>query len=138
MNSNDWIFPVLQYRVIDGDSIKVTLDLGFHLTIKQTCRVVGVDTPENSTPAGRAVTAAVDEWMESKLLSTMRCQSFDLGKFRGRFVGEIMHGDERLSAWLTGNGLCARYDGGRRHQWSGFELERIERLAVDAIAMASD
>ena len=33
-------------RVVDGDTIDVTIDLGFDLYKKERVRVAGVDTPE--------------------------------------------------------------------------------------------
>ena len=36
-------------RVVDGDTIDVTIDLGFDLMKKERVRVAGVDTPEKRT-----------------------------------------------------------------------------------------
>ena len=36
-------------RVVDGDTIDVTIDLGFDLSKKERVRVAGVDTPEKRT-----------------------------------------------------------------------------------------
>ena len=36
-------------RVVDGDTIDVTIDLGFDLYKKERVRVIGVDTPEKRT-----------------------------------------------------------------------------------------
>ena len=37
-------------RVVDGDTIDVTLDLGFNVKLhKQRCRLAGIDTPESRT-----------------------------------------------------------------------------------------
>ena len=36
-------------RVVDGDTIDVTIDLGFDLYKKERVRVAGVDTPEKTT-----------------------------------------------------------------------------------------
>ena len=35
-------------RVLDGDTIDVTIDLGFDLYKKERVRIAGVDTPENA------------------------------------------------------------------------------------------
>ena len=48
-------------RVLDGDTIDVTIDLGFDLFKKERVRVAGVDTPEKRTR---------DLWDESSLEST--------------------------------------------------------------------
>ena len=36
-------------RVVDGDTIDVTIDLGFDLTKKERVRLAGIDTPESRT-----------------------------------------------------------------------------------------
>ena len=36
-------------RVVDGDTIDVTIDLGFDLAKKERVRIAGVDTPEKRT-----------------------------------------------------------------------------------------
>ena len=36
-------------RVVDGDTIDVTIDLGFDLYKKERVRIAGVDTPEKRT-----------------------------------------------------------------------------------------
>ena len=36
-------------KVLDGDTIDVTIDLGFDLYKKERVRVAGVDTPEKTT-----------------------------------------------------------------------------------------
>ena len=36
-------------RVLDGDTIDVTIDLGFDLYKKERVRIAGVDTPEKRT-----------------------------------------------------------------------------------------
>ena len=36
-------------RVIDGDSLIATIDLGFHIQFNTSVRLYGVDTPESRT-----------------------------------------------------------------------------------------
>ena len=36
-------------KVVDGDTIDVTIDLGFDLYKKERVRIAGVDTPEKRT-----------------------------------------------------------------------------------------
>ena len=37
------------HRIIDGDTVDVTIDLGFEMTTKQRIRLYGIDTPETRT-----------------------------------------------------------------------------------------
>ena len=36
-------------RVIDGDTVELDIDLGFHITARQIVRLLGVDAPETRT-----------------------------------------------------------------------------------------
>ncbi|NTV29876.1 MAG: hypothetical protein HGA80_07335, partial [Candidatus Omnitrophica bacterium] len=46
-------------RVVDGDTLKVRLDLGFGVRVRQTLRLRGIDCPELKTKAGDAAKAFV-------------------------------------------------------------------------------
>lgn len=37
-------------RWVDGDTVKMEVDLGFHVKITETFRLLGVDTPERGEP----------------------------------------------------------------------------------------
>jgi|WetSurMetagenome_2_1015567.scaffolds.fasta_scaffold07218_2 micrococcal nuclease len=39
-------------RVIDGDTLKLQIDLGFSVFVAQSCRLVRIDAPEMSTMQG--------------------------------------------------------------------------------------
>lgn len=49
-----WEYHASVARVIDADTMEIVCDLGFHVAIKVTIRVLGVDSPEIRTPEGRA------------------------------------------------------------------------------------
>jgi micrococcal nuclease len=44
-----YIYNCSLLRVIDGDTIDVSIDLGFDVSIKQRIRLYGIDTPECRT-----------------------------------------------------------------------------------------
>jgi len=53
-------------RVIDGDTIDVTVDLGFHVQIRERLRLYGINAPEVrgvDRPAGLAATAWLKEYL---------------------------------------------------------------------------
>ena len=56
-------------RVVDGDTIDVTIDLGFDLYKKERVRVAGVDTPEKRTRdlEEKALGLDATNWMKKKL-----------------------------------------------------------------------
>ena len=52
--SSLWGLSMYEYgcevdRVVDGDTIDVTLDLGFDILFKSRVRLYGIDTPESRT-----------------------------------------------------------------------------------------
>ena len=56
-------------RVLDGDTIDVTIDLGFDLYKKERVRVAGVDTPEKRTKNLEEKALGIDatNWLKEKL-----------------------------------------------------------------------
>ena len=56
-------------RVVDGDTIDVTIDLGFDLYKKERVRVAGVDTPEKRTRDLEEKALGIDatNWLKEKL-----------------------------------------------------------------------
>ena len=56
-------------RVVDGDTIDVTIDLGFDLAKKERVRIAGVDTPEKRTRDKEEKVLGLDatNWMKEKL-----------------------------------------------------------------------
>jgi endonuclease YncB( thermonuclease family) len=49
-----WTVPATVLRVVDGDTMKLVLDLGWNITLTTNCRVLGIDAPELATPEGKA------------------------------------------------------------------------------------
>ena len=65
-----YIFRVTEInRVVDGDTIDVTIDLGFDLYKKERVRIAGVDTPEKRTRDLEEKALGIDatNWMKEKL-----------------------------------------------------------------------
>ena len=42
-------YKAIVRRVVDGDTMDVTLDLGFDILYNNRIRLVGIDTPESRT-----------------------------------------------------------------------------------------
>lgn len=41
-----WTYRATVVRWIDGDTVVLDIDLGFRVTIRETCRLRGINTPE--------------------------------------------------------------------------------------------
>lgn len=76
-------------RVIDGDTIDVTVDLGFFLTSRMRVRLRGVDTPEirgPERPEGLKVKAFVQEKLP--VGKQVVINTYKLGKY-GRYIADL-------------------------------------------------
>ena len=83
----EWSVPARVERVVDGDTVDMTLDLGWKITYRTRCRLVGVNTPEMNTPEGISVRAFVET--ELPVGAAVRFISKSLDKY-GRPLGRII------------------------------------------------
>ena len=125
-------------RVLDGDTIDVTIDLGFDLYKKERVRVAGVDTPEKRTRdlEEKALGYDATNWIKEKLEGAIEGED-DLvirtelvggvGKY-GRLLGWLYIGDADLSLneMMITEGYAWAYDGGTK-QKNFEELREIRR-----------
>ena len=113
-------------RVLDGDTIDVTIDLGFDLYKKERVRVAGVDTPEKRTRDLEEKKLGLDatKWLKDKLegaidgddeLSIRTELVGGVGKY-GRLLGWLYIGDSDLSLneQMITEGYAHAYDGGTK------------------------
>ena len=125
-------------RVLDGDTIDVTIDLGFDLYKKERVRVAGVDTPEKRTRNLEEKALGIDatNWLKEKLDSTIAGDDEltvrteldgGVGKY-GRLLGWLYIGDGELSLneKMITEGYAWEYDGGTK-QKNFEELREIRR-----------
>ena len=113
-------------RVLDGDTIDVTIDLGFDLYKKERVRIAGVDTPEKRTRNLEEKELGIDatNWLKDKLDGAINGDD-DLvirteldggvGKY-GRLLGWCYIGDATLSLneQMITEGYAHAYDGGTK------------------------
>lgn len=57
-----WVFHGKVTRVVDGDTLDVELDVGFHTRRIERLRLLDCNAPEMSTDAGRVVKDRVVAW----------------------------------------------------------------------------
>ena len=114
-------------RVVDGDTIDVTIDLGFDLYKKERVRVAGVDTPEKRTRNLEEKALGIDAtvWLKSKLEETIKGDEEltvrtelkgGVGKY-GRLLGWLYVGDTDISLneQMITEGYAHAYDGGTKN-----------------------
>ena len=134
-----YIFRVVKInRVVDGDTIDVTIDLGFDLLKKERVRIAGVDTPEKRTrdleekALGLDATAWMKEHLEGAIKGddelTIRTElKGGMGKY-GRLLGWLYVGESNVSLneKMITEGYAWEYDGGTK-QKNFEELREIRR-----------
>jgi endonuclease YncB( thermonuclease family) len=49
-----WTVPATVVRVVDGDTFVLKLDLGWHITLEERCRIAGINAPELALEEGQA------------------------------------------------------------------------------------
>ena len=123
-------------RVLDGDTIDVTIDLGFDLFKKERVRIAGVDTPEKRTKnlEEKALGLDATNWLKDKLEGAISGDD-DLvirtelvggtGKY-GRLLGWCYIGDSTVSLneQMIEEGYAHAYDGGTKNM----DLEALREI----------
>ena len=125
-------------KVVDGDTIDVTIDLGFDLYKKERVRIAGVDTPEKRTRDLEEKALGLDAtyWMKDKLTETIKGDEELIirtelkggtGKY-GRLLGWLYVGEDDISLneKMITEGYAWSYDGGTK-QKNFEELREIRR-----------
>ena len=123
-------------RVVDGDTIDVTIDLGFDLYKKERVRVAGVDTPEKRTKnlEEKALGLDATAWLKEKLEETIKGDEEltvrtelhgGVGKY-GRLLGWLYVGDSDISLneQMITEGYAHAYDGGTKNM----DLEALREI----------
>ena len=123
-------------RVVDGDTIDVTIDLGFDLSKKERVRVAGVDTPEKRTRnlEEKALGLDATDWIKEKLEGAIDGEDDlvirtelvgGMGKY-GRLLGWLYIGDSdvSLNEQMITEGYAHAYDGGTKNM----DLEALREI----------
>lgn len=127
-----FVYPIISYDVLDGDSVKILMDRGFQETKRLSVRVVGIDSPETRTRnllekrAGKLVTSVATQWMAP--ISTPMFHSQRRDKYAGRGIGDLYDADfpdDTLSKYLLSVDVVEAYDGGKKKKWSNRRLREI-------------
>ena len=123
-------------KVLDGDTIDVTIDLGFDLYKKERVRIAGVDTPEKSTKNLEEKALGIDatNWLKKELEDVLAGDDElivrtelhgGVGKY-GRLLGWLYVGDETVSLneQMITQGYAHAYDGGTKDM----NLEKLREI----------
>ena len=133
-------------KVLDGDTIDVTIDLGFDLYKKERVRIAGVDPPEKRTKNLEEKALGIDatNWLKKELEDVLAGDDElivrtelhgGVGKY-GRLLGWLYVGDEELSLneQMITQGYAHAYDGGKKDM--NLEALRVIRRSFGTLIEA--
>tara|TARA_B100000683_G_C12476078_1_gene549616 strand:+ start:448 stop:852 length:405 start_codon:yes stop_codon:yes gene_type:complete len=107
-------------RVVDGDTIDISIDLGFDLTKKERVRLAGIDTPEKRTknPKEKEMGYQATEFLEMHLMEATKLtvKTEKEGKF-GRMLGWLYKSETdttSINQIMIDKGYAWAYDGGTK------------------------
>lgn len=93
-------------HVVDGDTINLTIDLGFRMTMTANCRLAGINAPEMRSSTGEQSKEYLIALMNEK--TPLKIISKKLDKY-GRPVVEIIKGNKNINQIMLINGMAAEY-----------------------------
>ena len=133
-------------KVVDGDTIDVSIDLGFDVCTKQRVRLLGIDTPESRTrdleekKFGLISKKKLKEWCLKAVESEkddieiqLRCPEADSrGKF-GRILAEVWVSEDgnwtNVNRWMCENGYAVPYTGQNKADVESLHMANREKVA---------
>ena len=113
-------------RVVDGDTVDISVNLGFDIWHNARVRMMGIDTPESRTrnleekALGLASKARLKELLKGKKVKIV-CSKEGKGKF-GRILADVHTIDKELNDVNVNNQLIEEgharpYYGGKKVPW---------------------
>lgn len=75
-------------RVVDGDTLKLLIDVGFGISVREKVRLKSIDTPEMSTKAGKEAKRFVESVLEE--CSCIVVKTYGYGKY-ARVMADVFY-----------------------------------------------
>jgi len=104
-------------KVVDGDTLDLSIDLGFNIWITQRCRLQGIDTPETHTlNAAEKVLGLKAKGVLEGLVKTAKTVTVRTAKEDkyGRVLVTLFLDLININESLVAAGYAWRYDGGTK------------------------
>jgi micrococcal nuclease len=104
-------------RVVDGDTIDVTLDLGFSILHKCRVRLYGIDTPESRTKdldekaRGKLAAKFLEDSIKSGKEILLKSELKDSKGKYGRVLGSIFVDNLNINEAMVAQNLAVKYNG---------------------------
>jgi micrococcal nuclease len=114
----DYTYKATVDRWVDGDTVWLTVDLGFRFTMNSDFRLYGINTPEHNQPGFHEATAFAEAHAPAGSPVVIRSYK-DPDKY-GRWIvqifvgGTVLVGQTDLNDALVASGLAVPYFGGTK------------------------
>lgn len=105
-----YTYQATVFNVVDGDTVDVTVDLGFKVYTRQRIRLARIDTPERGQPG---FDEAGDFLRELILGKTVTLKTYKASKW-GYFLGDIILDGEDINQRMLNEHMAKPYDGGTK------------------------
>lgn len=102
----EWTVPATVLRIVDADTIRLRLSLGWHVYRDDNCRLAGINAPELCTDAGKTARDYAAALLPVGAEVTFR--SMKLDKY-GRPLGHIVYQGCDVAAQLLAAGHCVPF-----------------------------
>ena len=122
-------------RVIDGDTVDATIDLGFDTWKKTRIRFYGINTPESRTrdleekKYGLAAKDFLTKWLSGGGI-TIKTHKDAKGKF-GRILGELWCFDVNVNQKMIDEHHAVKYHGQSKEEIAEQHLENRKKVILE-------
>jgi micrococcal nuclease len=122
-NRDPYIYRIKEiYKVIDGDTIDASIDLGFGIYLTKRIRLAGIDTPESRTTnvKEKAMGLESKEWLKKTLEGAkdilIKTELPDSTEKYGRIIGHLFINEQEVSLnnQMIAEGYALAYEGGKK------------------------
>ena len=136
MDRDPYIYRIKSVlKVVDGDTIDASIDLGFDISLEKRIRFAGIDTPESRTTniKEKAMGLESKEWLKKALEGAkdilIKTELPDSTEKYGRIIGHLfINGQETsLNNQMITSGYALAYDGGTKDKNFDVLLERRKK-----------
>ena len=122
-------------KVVDGDTIDVTLDMGFDILYQQRVRLFGIDTPGSRTRDKEEKKYGLlskyflkDALSNGKKITIKTYKGDETGKF-GRILGDVWIDGKSINQTMCDKGYAVAYYGQNKSLVEEAHLKNRKRLA---------
>ena len=135
-NRDPYIYRIKEiYKVIDGDTIDASIDLGFGIYLTRKIRLAGIDTPESRTTDVKEKIMGLEskDWLKHRVENAqcilIKTELPDSTEKYGRIIGHLfINGQETsLNNQMITSGYALAYDGGTKDKNFDVLLERRKK-----------